>query len=540
MVEALMKIEALLGLPEGLEVGSFDVSDQVITLTVVSTQQNPCCPLCGRSASRVHSHYRRQLTDMSCAGRRVRFILHVRKFFCDEQTCVRKIFTERLVPFIQPWARVTTRLLQAMEDIGLATSGMLGARLGKRLGMPASWMTILRRVMARPGASVERVVQLGIDDFSFRRGRTFGTILVDLQNHRVIDLLPDRSVETVSAWMRAHPELRLVSRDRGGDYASAAARAAPQARQCADRFHLQKNLGETLEGVLARHLASHRNQQAEQFSATPLEGVQARRPAKLSPKEAQRKLAKREERLARYQQVVALRKLGFSQTTIADRIGIGHATVSRWLESGMFPEQQPRRRRTALEPHLPFLYERWQAGCHNIAQLYRELVARGYTQSYRSAYKQLVRLLAEGRKNAQTSDLFPRPPVLARQAVFLFLRRPEELEAEEQETLALLRSLHPEVDQSYELVQQFAHMLRTRTGEQLDTWLERVRTSQIPELQGFVVGVERDKAAVVAGLTLPQNNGVVEGNVNKLKLIKRMMYGRAKFPLLRQRVLHAL
>jgi transposase len=223
-----------------------------------------------------------------------------------------------------------------------------------------------------------------------------------------------------------------------------------------------------------------------------------------------------------------------SQTAIADRIGIGHATVSRWLEKGMFPEQQPRPRKTALEPHLPFLYERWEAGCHNIAQLYRELVARGYTHSYASVYEQLVRLFPEGRKNAQTADLLPHPPVLARQAVFLFLRCPEELEAEDQETLALLRSLHPELEQAYELVQQFAHMLPTRTGEQLDNWLERVRTSKIRELQGFVAGVERDKAAVVAGLTLPQNNAVVKGKVNQLKLIKRMMYGRAKFPLLRK------
>jgi transposase len=156
-------------------------------------------------------------------------------------------------------------------------------------------------------------------------------------------------------------------------------------------------------------------------------------------------------------------------------------------------------------------------------------------------YKPLVRLLPEGRKNPQTPDLLPHPLVLARHAVFLFLRRPtEEVSFEDQETLALLRSLHAEVDQAYELVQQFAHMLRTRTGEQIDTWLEHVRTSQIREFQGFVLSIERDKAAVVAGLTLPQSNGIVEGTINKLKLIKRMMYGRAAFPLLRQRVLHTL
>src|SRR2546430_9605550 len=232
MVEVLMKIEALLGLPEGLEAVSSEVTDQEITLTVVSTQQNPCCPLCGSSASRVHSHYRRHLTDMSCAGRRVRLILHVRKFFCDEKTCVRKIITLRLVPFIQPWARVTTRFFQAMEQIGLATSGRLGARLGDRLGMQASWMTLLRRVMARPSASVKQVVELGIDDFSFRRGRTFGTILVDLQSHHVIDLLADRSVETVAARIRAHAEIKVVRRDRRGRYDSATGRGAPPAIQC--------------------------------------------------------------------------------------------------------------------------------------------------------------------------------------------------------------------------------------------------------------------------------------------------------------------
>src|SRR6266571_2360690 len=234
-----------------------------------------------------------------------------------------------------------------------------------------------------------------------------------------------------------------------------------------------KNLREALEGVLARHLAAHRNGLAEKSSTTPLLAEHPRLPPKLSPKEAHQKQARREERLALYNQVVALRKLGFSQTAIANQIGIGHATVSRWLGSGTFPEQQPRARRTHLDPHLPFLRERWEAGCHTIAQLYRELVARGYTHSY-------------------------------------------------------------------ELVQQFAQMLRTRTGEYLDAWLEQARASQIREVQSFVLGIERDKAAVFAGLTLPHSNGIVEGKVNKLKLIKRMGYGRAGFPLLRQRVLHAL
>jgi transposase len=205
-----------------------------------------------------------------------------------------------------------------------------------------------------------------------------------------------------------------------------------------------------------------------------------------------------------------------------------------------FPNNSRAHERRLLIHTCPISSQRWEAGCHNIAQLYRELVARGYTHSYQSVHEQLVGLLPEGKKNASRgADLAP-TPLSSRQASFLFLRRPEELEADEQESLLTLRHLHPEVDLAYDLVQQFARMLRTRTGEQLDDWLEQVRERGIRELQDFVTGIERDKAAGVAGLTLPHNNGVVEGHVNKLKLIKRMMYGRARFALLRQRVLHAL
>jgi len=552
MVEASVKIEALFGLPEGLEIGSFVVADQMIMLTVISIQQKPCCPLCGNRASRVHSHYSRQLADMPCAGRRVRLILHVRKFFCDEKTCVRKIFAERLAPFIRPWARVTTRLLEAVEAIGLATSGMLGARLGDRLGIQTSWMTILRRMMALPIAPVGQIPQLGIDDFSFRRGRRFGTILVDLQSHQIIDLLPDRNGETAAAWMAAHPEIELVSRDRGGDYASAAAAGAPQAVQCADRFHLINNLGKALEGILARHLAARRRAQVAAVSIPPSETPQHKQPPHPLPKSVALSQAKREHRLAQYQQVVALREQGFSQTTIAEHVGIGHATVSRWLRHGSFPEQQPRSRSARVDPHLPQLIEQWETGSYTVAQLHRELVANGYPHSYDSVYRRLVRTLPARRKRQylrtpsregkeqEPSDQPPHPPVVVRQTMFLFLRDPENLEANEQEALAFLRSLHAEVDQAYVLAQQFREMLRTRTGEHLDRWIGRVKESHIRELQHFVGGVLRDKEAVKAGLTLPASQGIVEGKVNKLKLIKRMGYGRASFPLLRQRVLHAL
>ena len=467
-------------------------------------------------------------------------MLTVRKFFCDNPTCPRKIFTERLTPFVAPWARVTARLFEIVQVIGLATGGRLGVRVTDRLGIQTSRHTILRRIMALPTEPVGQVTELGIDDFSFKRGRTFGTLLIDLQRHQVLDVLPDRKAETAATWMKSHPEIRVVSRDRGGDYAAAAQSSAPQAIQCADRFHLMTNLSKSLEGFLSRHLAAHRARVALESRATSLSPAQVKGPPKKNPKHAQESQAKREERLAQYQQVVALRKQGFSQTAIAAQVGVAHATVSRWLSNGTFPEHKSPQRRTRLDPHLKAVTERWEAGCHNIAQLHRELVAAGHTLTYRNVYRQLVRYLPEGRKKFASSRQLPRATVLARDAVFLLLRRSEDLLTEDQETLALLRSLHPEVEQTYELVQQFTQMPRTRTGEQLDAWLEQVRASQIRELQGFVAGVERDKKAVKAGLTLPQSNGMVEGKVTKLKLVKRMGYGRAGFPLLRQRVLHAL
>jgi transposase len=233
-----MEAKLLLSLPKGLEVTNIEVTNGVLTISVVSTQRSVCCPLCSSPATRMHSHYTRTVADLPCAGQQVCLLLQVRKFFCDGTTCARKIFVERIAPFVGPWARVTARLYQIVQIIGLATGGMLGVRVTDRLGIQTCWMTIIRRMMALPTAPVEQVLELGIDDFAFRRGRKFGTILVDMQSHQVVDLLPDRKAETAKVWMQAHREIKIVSRDRGGDYAAGAREGAPQATQVADRFHL--------------------------------------------------------------------------------------------------------------------------------------------------------------------------------------------------------------------------------------------------------------------------------------------------------------
>jgi len=201
----LMELSLLLSLPEGLRVEGIELQGAGLAVEVVSIRSSSCCPLCAQASSQVHSQYQRTLRDVSCGGRKVVLHLFVRKFFCRNQDCARKIFTERLLPFVQPWAQVTTRLFEAVQAIGLATSGELATRLADRIGIHSSPTTTLRRIMALTSPSAFQVSLLGIDDWSFRRGRKFGTILVDLATHHILDLLPDRTEETAAAWMRKHP-----------------------------------------------------------------------------------------------------------------------------------------------------------------------------------------------------------------------------------------------------------------------------------------------------------------------------------------------
>jgi len=536
-----MESNPLLPLPEGMSIDQIQASESEVSITVMSTRPTCCCPLCSELSCSIHSQYRRRVRDVPCGGRRVQLVLCVRKFFCRNPLCEQKIFTERIPDLVRPWAKMTIRYCQQLTSIGLATCGKGGTKLAARLGMQTSRQTVLRRIMDLPDLPGSSIVYLGIDDFSFRRGCRFGTICVDLESRRVVDLLPDRKAATSAAWMHQQPDLMVVSRDRGGEYASATAQGAPQALQCANRFHLLKNLGEALEGFLARHLAAFCKRQTQATTDSQTSVWQSKRASRSSPKLECLQQSRREERLARYEQVITLQKQGMSQAAIARQVGMGASTVQSWLAAGTFPERKPREQASQVDRYLPYLRERWEEGCRNMAHLFRELTEQGYQGSYESVRDALVCLLPAGRKK-QTSCASVTPALpTSRHATFLLLRRPEKLRIEEREQVCRLRLIHPEVDRAYDLAQQFAQMVRTRTGAQcLDTWLDQVEHSNLPELQSFACGIEKDKDAVRAGLTWRINNGMVEGHVTKLKLIKRQGYGRAGFPLLRKRVLHAL
>jgi len=335
-------------------------------------------------------------------------------------------------------------------------------------------------------------------------------------------------------WLK--PEIKLVSRDRGGDYAAAARQGAPQAVQTADRFHLVKNLAEAVEKALAHCRAELRT--GPRVKGPAKADVPEEPPSSLLTSDGQPYSAHQMEREERYQQVMALHKQGMKVKAIAKRVGLGARTIQRWLASDEYPEtnyHHPHRSR--FDAYAAYVKQRWDGGCQNIQQIWREIKAQGYPHSDRALRAHLEPL--RGRVKADVPAASSLDHFSAKEATWLFIRRFDDLEEKEREELSTLRQASETAEIIYHLVQEFLQMVRTLQGEQLESWLRSVRACPIPELHRFANGLERDKAAVLVGLTCTHNNGQTEGHVTKIKLIKRMMYGRAGFALLRQRVLHA-
>ena len=234
-------------LPKNLALTAVCATETHLVVHVACTSPSACCPLCQQPSDRIHGHYGRTVADLPCAGQRVMLALRVRKFVCRTPTCPQQIFTERLPGLVQSYARLTNRLYDALLALGLATSAQVCTRLVPKLGLQVKASSLLRALRAIVCAPPTLVRILGIDDWAWKKGQSYGTLLVDLERRRPIEILPDRREETIRAWLLAHPEIEVVSRDRGGEYAAAAKKGAPQAQQVADKFHLLLNLREKLK-----------------------------------------------------------------------------------------------------------------------------------------------------------------------------------------------------------------------------------------------------------------------------------------------------
>jgi transposase len=549
---------ACLPIPPSLHVETLLLGDDGLTILAAAEDGVARCPLCGWRADRVHSRYVRTVADLPWAALAVRLQVRVRRFFCDNDACPRKIFAERLPGVARESAQRTDRQRDALTAIAFALGGEAGARLAAKLGMPVSPDTLLRLIRGAPESELPTPAVLGVDDWAIHRGLTYGTILVDLERHRPVDLLPDRSSASLAAWLRTHPGVEVIARDRAGVYAEGARDGAPDAVQVADRWHLVDNLADALEDLFrskgaclataAGALSAQATPNEEGGTPAPAasDGVYQGKRRHPRPQLARARqdaaaeagVARRRER---YEQARALHAKGATNAAIARTVGIGHRTVYRYLHQD--PPQRKRRsdfgQRRVITPYEPYLLRRWAEGCRTATVLWREIRAQGFAYSLTNVQRFVAELRREGPPptgKPRTALAKPHGPP-PRQVAALVLRRPERRTDEERAYLAQLRATDATMTAATDLVADFLGLLRRREGERLPVWLDRAEASGIDDLARFARRLRGDLAAVQAGLTLRHSNGQTEGQVGRLKLVKRAGYGRAKVDLLRKRVL---
>jgi transposase len=487
----------------------------------------------------VHSRYDRTLADAPVSGRRMRIRLRIRRFFCPTAGCPTRTFAEQVEGLTTRHARRTPLLRSMLETIGLALAGRAGARMATHLGALVSRDTLLRLVRALPDPPPTPLTAVGVDDFALRRGHVYGTVLIDMITHRPLDLLPDREADTLAAWLRERPGIEVICRDRSSAYAEGARAGAPHATQVADRWHLWHNLAEAVEKTVIAHRHDLIEPQPEPPTdadpdTTEMSTVDASVPEPEDDTPAENRLLTRtRERYAAVQQLLAD---GASISGICRTLHLDRKTVQRFARAVTVEEllAKAHNRGSLLDRFKPYLHERFNAGTTDAARLTEEISAMGY----RGSDKTVRRYLHPFRATLTAPPARPTPPTV-RQVTGWLTRRPENLTESQTLRLKNILARSPALRTTHDLVRGFAAILTQRRGHQLPAWMDQVEQLGSAALRSLVAGLRTDLGAVTAGLTLPWSSGPVEGTVNRIKMLKRQMYGRARLDLLRKRILLA-
>lgn len=515
------------------------------------------CPCCGQASSRVHSYYTRRVHDLPVASQPVQMMIRARRFECLNEQCKRQVFCERLERFAQVYSRMSDRLVAAVRAIGFSLNGEGGARLAKKLGIRISGDTITATVRRTPQGEVMAPAVMGVDDWAFRKGQRYGTLIIDHERCVPVDLVEGRAASDLTHWLIQHPGAQIVTRDRSTDFTHALAQASPDAQQVADRWHLLKNMQEVVKQILVRRRgeieqtwmsgAGH----PEAMRETPLKiPASLALPLPRGMQEQRASRASRECRKARFDQVKLMREQGLAISQIARVLDMNRKTARLYYYADVFPERKKNKCiKTSIDPYVDYLQQRFDAGCRNVKQLLREIQTRGYTGSYNPVRRWMwlrreapapttPKHLLEGVRqhlDAAARQITDLPS--SRKLSWLLVCEPKKLTDTDRESLEVVVR-NDIVRRVYDLVQSFGRMIRAHEHEQLDVWLEACASSRVSEMITFAKGIQSDYAAVKAALTTKWSNGPTEGHVNRLKTIKRLMFGRAKFDLLRIRVLH--
>ena len=467
------------------------------------------CPLCGASSGRVHGYQLRTVADVPVDDRRVVVRVRVRRLVCPTRGCCHT-FREQVPGVLERYQRRTTRLTRQVKAVVKELAGRAGARLLAVLAVSLSRHTALRTLLRIPLPTWRTPRVIGVDDFALRRRHRYATVVIDAETHERIDVLPDRTADTLEAWLREHPGIEVVCRDGSATYAEAIRRALPDAIQIGDRWHLWKNL---CEAALSE-VKAHSTCWATMLEAPLYDGPRA------------------QTTLERWHQIHDLLDKGVGLLECARRLQLALNTVKRYARADR-PERMlrvPKYRASLVDPYREHLRKRRiEDPAVPVNHLFEEIKALGFTGCLNLLHK----YINQGRADAERSHISPRR--LAR----MLLTRPGNLKTEQHELLAKLTSACPEMTQLAASIRDFAQLLmpRAENADSLSRWVVQVRAADLPHLHAFTRGLERDSDAVIAALTLPHSNGPTEGVNTKTKRIARQMHGRAGFTLLRHRIL---
>jgi transposase len=529
----------------GKLVTGWEVREGLVVVAARSKTRTAACPSCSCWSNRIHDRYVRRVAERPCLDATVMIEIEVHRFKCSNSRCPSRTFVERIDTLARSYQRRTWSHARALQAIGFALGGAAAARLAQELGLRASRQTVLRELhRARPREKHPPRV-IGIDDWAIAKGHHYGTIVVDLERREPIEVFAGRETMAVAEWLREHPTVEVVARDRAGAYSEAVEIARPEAAQVADRWHLLANLRTTVERMLHR-LGGRLREAAREIELEPAAtGRQALRRGHRLRSWQRLSDDRRTSRLAHYEEVMRRHRQGEGVRFIARAMSIDHRTIRKFIWAGAFPERAPRSRGPSpLDPYRDHIAARVEQGCRNPRLLWEDVRTLGYTGSRAVVGDFVARLLSPADRvpdvqlPARTMPCPSAARVFGWLAGWRKLNQGEPMKEIHHRFIQALCRLEPTVSVAQRVTREFLGLIHQRNPKRFDRWLKKVLTCGVPELQRFGAGLKSDIAAVRAAFSLPWSNGQTEGQVNRLKYLKRQMYGRAGLALLRVRVLH--
>lgn len=524
-----------------LNLNRIEYTDTIVWINASIKTNRSKCPNCGKFSKKIHDRYFRTISDLPVFQYRTIIRLKTRKFKCDNSRCKRKVFSEQ-IPMILRYSRRTDRVSRILESLAIELTGKLGSIISKQLSITVSCSTITRIAHSQQLSEIKQPRILGVDDWAYRKGVSYGTILIDMETSRPIDILPSRESNDLKKWLMKYNDVQIVTRDRSSSYSSAIDEACPNAIQIADRFHLLSNLSDALDtyfksisGTINRLVKAKTSELLNMYEAEP---------KNILAVEEQINDISIDPRLDRFNKVKELQANGVPILRISKDLGMSRNTVrSYFVQESLSPRSHPKL--TNIELFANHIVARLNVRGYKLKDIFEEICELGFNGSRSQAYhninvmKRTYEINTPGFLQFQNNKISYIKPLSTRKlAKYIGLHFTNISDPRERNYMEILLKNVPELRIVRKLVQIFKTMLVRGFGN-IRKWIDFVKSSKykLSGLKTFARGLLRDIKAVENGIRMPWSNGAVEGHINRIKSIKRQMYGRASFDLLRKKVI---